>query len=123
MRNSQNRRSVSKKNSLGIDNRKVLRSSGDFSQGGSGLLPPDLIFNPLLHADYLQNFNQSVKNSIVNLDFMNFNIFELQRVSNGRELMVIGYEVVQRHYLLEKNSIENYIYINFLDGVQHSYND
>jgi hypothetical protein len=43
-------------------------------------------------------------------------------VSSGRDFMILGYEIAQRSFLLEKCQIHKYTYINFLDGVARSYN-
>jgi hypothetical protein len=58
-----------------------------------------------------------VKNVLQELDFITFNVFDLQRVSNGREFLIVGYEVIKPYYLLDKTGVNKYTYINFLDAL------
>ena len=57
------------------------------------------------------------------LDVIDFNIFELQRLTGGKEFMIIGWEVAIRSKLLEKNNIHSFTFINFLDGLGRCYNE
>lgn len=102
---------------------KIRRSGFNFVSEGSTNLQFEITLNPGKHASYLTTYNQAIKNCLMHIDSINFNIFELQRVSSGREFLILGYEIAMQNFLLEKCGVDRYTYINFLDGLARSYNE
>lgn len=79
--------------------------------------------NPARHDIILKNPSLAIKKCLEKIDLINFNIFDLQRLSSGNEFMILGYQIASKSNLIELNNINLYIFYNFLDGLSRCYND
>lgn len=51
--------------------------------------------DPIKLSMYLSNYNQGLINCLENIDSFEFDIFNLKKISNGKELIILGYEIAQ----------------------------
>ena len=83
----------------------------------------EFTLDPIRLFRYLSEYNRGIEQCLSKLDSFEFDIFSLKRISTGKELIILGYEIAHRHNLIESNNIQKVDYISFLQGIQQSYNN
>lgn len=83
----------------------------------------EFTIDPMKLSRYLASYNQGIVNCLYKLDEFEFDIFQLKKISNGKELVILGYEIAQTNNLLEENNIPKFTFLSFLQGISQSYNN
>jgi len=86
-------------------------------------LNKEFIVDPVKLSSYLSEYNLGIKNCLKKLDSFEFDIFALKWSSNGKELLILGYEIARTHDLIEANQISKFVYLSFLQSISQGYNN
>ena len=53
----------------------------------------DFEMDPIKMSRYMQSYNKGIQDCVDLIHSFDFNIFQLRKVSSGRELLIMGYEI------------------------------
>jgi hypothetical protein len=59
--------------------------------------------DPIKLSRYLNEYNKGIEMCMSKLDMFEFDIFNLKRISSGKELLILGYEIARQNNLIDAN--------------------